>query len=142
MRRVVASVALAAGLALQAAPAEACSFSWSRGQSPAEIRENPDLRRVSGTFRFIQGRGGNGEVATNARGWLYGRIDSERGRYWNTIQFPMYEIAIECGAYLPPTGNGATGTFWISRERTGGRYRLMLWEGRYVPSDPPAAPDR
>lgn len=132
--------ALGALLALQPMAADACSFSWKRGNSPAELRENPDLRRVSGTFRFIQRE--SGEIATNARGEAYGRIDSARGRYWNTIQFPMYEIAIECGAYLAPTGNGATGTFWIARDRTGGRYRLRMWEGRYPPPDPAAVPAR
>lgn len=133
--------ALGALFALQPMAAEACSFNWERGQSPAEIRANPDMRRVSGTFRFIEGRGGNGEVATDARGWLYGRIEGD-GRIWNTVQFPLYEIAIECGAYLAPTANGATGTFWIARDRTGGRYRLMLWEGRYGQPDPAAVPGR
>jgi len=126
--------ALCALLALQPMAAEACTFSWKRGQSPAEIRENPDMRRVSGTFRFIEGQGGS------ARGWVYGRIDSPNGRIWNTVQYPLNEFAIECGAYLAPTANDAAGTFWISRDRTGGRYRLMLWE--YVPRDPPAAPGR
>jgi len=129
-------------LALQPAAAEACSFSWTPGNAPAEIRANPDLRRVSGTFRFIQARAGSDEVATNARGELYGRIESGDGRIWNTVQMPLYELAIECGAYLAPTANGATGSFWIARDRTGGRYRLRLWEGRYVQPDPAGAPGR
>jgi hypothetical protein len=140
MKAALASLAIAAGLAVQAAPAEACTFSWARGQSPREIRENPDMRRVSGTFRFIEGQGANGHDRRLARSWVLGRIDSPNGRYWNTIQWPLNEFAIECGAYLAPTANGATGTFWISRDRTGGRYRLMLWE--YGPRDPPAVPGR
>jgi hypothetical protein len=134
--------ALGALLALQPVAAEACTFSWRRGQSPAEIRENPDLRRVSGTFRFIEGQGESGHDRRLARGWVLGRIDSPNGRYWNTIQWPLNEFAIECGAYLAPTAKGATGTFWIARDRTGGRYRLMLWEGRYPPRDPAAVPSR
>ena len=133
---------LGALLALQPMAADACTFSWRRGQSPAEIRDNPDLRRVDGTFRFIEGQGGSVHDRRLARSWVLGRIDSPNGRYWNTIQWPLNEFAIECGAYLAPTANGATGTFWIARDRTGGRYRLMLWEGRYVPSDPAAVPGR
>jgi hypothetical protein len=136
---MVKSIPIIAALLLSAAPAEACSFSWRRGNSPAEIRENPALRTVSGTFRFIQNPE-NGHIVTDARGYAYGRIDSTRGRprYWNTVQLPLYEISIECGAYTAPTGNGATGTFWISRQRRNGRYRLMLWEP--APIRDPAAP--
>ncbi len=123
------STLIVAALLLSAAPATACSFSWARGHSPAEIRDNPGMRVVTGTFRFIQNPE-NGHIVTNARGYAFGRIDAARGRprYWNTIQFPLSEIAIECGAYTAPTGNGATGTFWISRERRRGRYQLLLWE--------------
>ena len=134
--------ALSTFLALQPMAAEACTFSWRRGQSPAEIRENPDLRRVSGIFRFIEGQGESRHDRRLARSWVLGRIDFPNGRYWNTIQWPLNEFAIECGAYLAPTANGATGTFWIARDRTGGRYRLMLWEGRYVASGPAAVPGR
>ena len=132
-------VVVAAALLLSAAPAQACSFSWGRGNSPAEIRENPALQIVRGTFRFIQDPA-TGHIVTDARGWALGRIDSGRGRYWNTVQVPLNEFAIECGAYTAPTGNDATGTFWISRERRNRRYRLMLWEGRYPPRDTAPAP--
>lgn len=114
-------------LALQPLAAEACSFSWQRGHSPAEIRANPDMRQVRGTFHFIEVPGGNGRIAANAQGWLYGRIDVAGGHRWDTIQAPMHEISIECGSYIAPTANGLTGRFWISRERRNGRYRLMLW---------------
>lgn len=124
------TISLGALLALQPMAAAACSFSWRRGHSPEEIRENPALREVRGTFNFIMAQDGSGHIATDARGWAYGRIDAERGRprYWNTVQFPLSEIAIECGAYTAPTGNGATGIFWISRERRNRRYQLMMWE--------------
>ncbi|HTU12927.1 MAG TPA: hypothetical protein VMG08_18705 [Allosphingosinicella sp.] len=128
--------ALGALLALQPATAGACSFSWRRGNSPDEIRANPNMRPVRGTFHFIQPRGENSPIAANAEGWLYGRIDGARGRYWNTIQSPMYEIAVECGAYTAPTGNGTTGIFWISRARRDRRYRVMLWEPAPVREDP------
>lgn len=112
---------------LAAAPAQACTFSWQRGYSPAEIRENPGMRTVTGTFRFIQNPE-NGHIVTDSEGYAFGRIDGARGRTWRTVQLPLSEISIECGAYTAPTGNGATGTFWISRERQHGRYLLMLWE--------------
>lgn len=130
---------LAVFLMLQPMVAEACSFSWRRGYSPAEIRENPALREVTGTFRFMQDPV-TGHIVTDARGWAYGRIDSARGRYWNTVQVPLDQISIDCGAYTAPTGNDATGTFWISRERRNRRYRLMLWEGRYPPPAAATAP--
>ena len=138
--KMLKSIPVIAALLLSAAPAEACSFSWGRGNSPAEIRENPALRQVRGTFNFILRQDWSGHIATDANGWAYGRIVSERGRplYWNTVQFPLSELAIECGAYTAPTGNGATGTFWITRERRNGRYRLMLWEP--APFREPAAP--
>jgi len=132
--------ALAAVLALQPATAEACSFSWRRGNSPDEIRDSPAMMTVTGTFRFEQDPA-TGHIVTDARGYAYGRITSERGRrYWNTVQFPLDGFSIECGAYVAPTGNDATGTFWISRERRNRRYRLMLWEGRYPPNPPAPAP--
>ena len=124
--------ALAALLVLQPLAAEGCSFSWARGHSPAEIRANPNMRQVQGTFRFVQDPA-NGHIVTNAQGWAYGRIEGARGRYWNTIQTPMSEISIECGAYTAPTGNDATGTFWISRARRDRRYRVMLWEPAPIP---------
>jgi hypothetical protein len=121
---------VAAALLVSAAPAEACSFRWARGHSPAEIRENPAMQAVTGTFRFILNPE-NGQFVTDRRGYVYGRIDAARGRYYDTVQLPLYEIALECGAYTAPTRNVATGTFWISRERRRGRYMLMLWEERF-----------
>jgi hypothetical protein len=137
--KMVKPIPIVAALLLSAAPAQACSFSWARGNSPGEIRANPALQMVRGTFRFIQDPE-NGHIVTDARGWALGRIESARGRYWNTVQVPLNEFAIECGAYTAPTANEATGTFWISRERRNRRYRLMLWEGRYPPREPATAP--
>jgi hypothetical protein len=138
---MIRSILIIATLLLPAAPTAACSFGWRRGHSPAEIRESPALREVRGTFNFVIKQDGSGHIATDARGWAYGRIDAERGRppYWNTVQFPLSEIAIECGAYTAPTGNGATGTFWISRERRNRRHQLMMWEPAPA-RDPVAAP--
>lgn len=125
---MVRAILIATALLLTAAPAHACSFSWERGYSPREIRENPGMRTVTGTFRFIQNPE-NGQVMTDSEGFFLGRIDGPRGRSWRTTQLPITEIAIECAAYVAPTGNGWTGTFWISRERQrGGRHFLMLFE--------------
>jgi len=123
------TVAVASFLALVPVTARACTFSWGRGYSPAEIRANPEMRTVTGTFRFIQNPA-NDHIVTDSEGYAFGRITA-RGRRWDTVQLPLSEISIECGAYTAPTGNGATGTFWISRERQRGRYLLMLWE--YAP---------
>jgi hypothetical protein len=120
-KKIVVATAL-----LAAAPAQACTFTWERGYSPREIRANPEMRTVTGTFRFIQNPT-NGHIVTDSEGYAFGRI-SAPGRHWDTVQLPLNEISIECGAYTAPTGNDATGTFWISRERQRGRYLLMLWE--------------
>jgi hypothetical protein len=115
-------------LLLVAGPAQACTFTYERGYSPREIRENPGMRTVTGTFRFIQNPE-TGFVATDSEGYFLGRIDGPRGRSWRTTQLPITEIAVECAAYIAPTGSGWTGTFWISRERQrGGRHFLMLFE--------------
>ena len=113
-------------LLLSATPALACTFTWERGYSPAEIRANPEMRTVTGTFRFIQNPD-NGHIVTDSEDYAFGRITAP-GRHWDTVQLPLNELSIECGAYTAPTGNGATGTFWISRARQRGRYLLMLWE--------------
>ena len=134
--RCLLGLLMAAGW--QAAPASACSFSWARGNSPAEIRENPALQQVRGTFRFEQDPA-TGRLILDARGMALGRIDSGRARYWNTYQFPPTEIAVECGAYLGPPGNDATGTFWISRDRQNRRYRLMMWAPDPRPAEAAAA---
>ena len=131
------TVALGASLAFLPMTAEACTFTWERGYSPREIRENSELLVVTGTFRFVQDPA-TGRLVTDSRGWPYGRIESPRGQHWNTVQLPLYEISIECGAYTAPTGNDATGTFWIARERENGRHWLLMWEPRYPPSPPPA----
>ena len=88
------------------------------------------MRQVRGTFSFIMAPGRERPCRRPTRRLGFGRIDLRAGTaaYWNTVQIPLNEFAIECGAYTAPTGNGATGTFWITRERRNGRYRLMLWE--------------
>lgn len=134
--------ALCVYLAVQPLAAHACSFSWRRGHSPTEIRANPNLRQITGTFYFVGNDGRIGEAGTNARGWRFGRILTDRGGGVRTIQAPLQEIAIECGAYLAPTANGVTGTFWISREPRGGRYLLMLFEHRYRPENSGSVPRR
>ena len=129
-------VVMPGALLLSALPAQACTFTWERGYSPAEIRANPEMRTVTGTFRFIQNPD-NGHIVTDSEGYAFGRITAP-GRHWDTVQLPLYEISIECGAYTAPTGNGATGTFWISRARQRGRYLLMLWEFAPAPEAAPA----
>ena len=119
-------ILISGALLLSATPAAACTFTWERGYSPREIRANPEMRTVTGTFRFIQNPA-NDHIVTDSEGYAFGRITAP-GRHWDTVQLPLSEISIECGAYTAPTGNGATGTFWISRERRHGRYFLMLWE--------------
>ena len=48
------TVALASFLTLLPVTAKACTFTWERGYSPAEIMANPEMRTVTGSFRFIQ----------------------------------------------------------------------------------------
>ena len=127
-------------LASAATPAFACSWSYERGRSPDEIKEagRNDVRRIEGTFHFEQMHGEpilEGEMAGGFRNpEVVGYIERGTGR-WETIHFPSRSF--EDGSCLfPATGpeGDASGTFWISRRREGGRFRILAWEGEYLPA--------
>lgn len=136
-RFVTLAIALTA-LGLPTA-SNACSASWLPGWSPEEILERKDVRRVHGTYRLLQVSGNpqtdqNGQpVIVNAE--FRGRIDTLRGTGWNVYHDPpMYELTCTYGMYFKPETD-ATGTFWISRRKVNGRYRLLLWEGEHLPPE-------
>lgn len=111
----------------------ACSFTWSEGFSPEEIRERKDLRKVIGTFEIINWDGQadeNGELST---GKIYSRLSTKRGTGWYTWQ-EFSRISLDCGAYLKPLNN-ARGTFYISRRKIDGRYEILLWDGEYISTE-------
>jgi hypothetical protein len=126
---------LLATLALSS-PAQACSFTWSPGYSPDEIKERDDVRAVRGVFRVVDVDGTAGEDGTLASGVIYGRIKMRGGKVWNTVQ-EYNTFWVDCGAYVQPTAD-AKGVFWISRTAKNGRYKMMLWDGEYLPANNPS----
>ena len=116
--------------------ASACTLEWLPGYSPEEIKERSDVRMIQGTFRveeFVGEPLGDdpelGPIFRDAR--FLGHIESRSGGEWSTIHDAPEATTLTCYRYLKPT-NDASGTFWISRRREGGRFELLLWEGEYV----------
>lgn len=142
MRRRAVLALLLAGMAAPSA-VQACTFRWARGWSPEEIKRRADVRKVRGVWRrtSLEGRPFTDEEGqewiTNAR--FLGRIETRRGTGWDT-EHPAPDHSTTCfvGAYFKPEFDAA-GTFWISRRASGGRYRILLWEGEYVPPAAQAA---
>ena len=140
MLQPLACLAIALGLLASSQPAAACSWSYERGRSPEEIKERgrTDVRRIVGTFHFEEMRGEpilEGEMAGGFRNpEVAGHIERSTGR-WETVHYPAREFE-DGGCLFPATGPeaDATGTFWISRNREDGRYRILAWEGEYAPS--------
>jgi len=143
---VIGGAAVLLALAAIAAPlpAEACSASWQRGWSPKEIKRRADVRMVKGTWHMeaLEGR-----RVTDAEGqeWVMdgrftGRIETARGWVWATWhEAPDERTTCFVGMYFKPTAD-AKGTFWIARSKVDGRYRILLWEGEYLPLPAPQTP--
>ncbi|MEP0191230.1 MAG: hypothetical protein ABJP70_11460 [Erythrobacter sp.] len=131
MIRAFALAAATAGLVLST-PATACSFSWSPGYSPDEIKERANVRRVKGRFVAQDMTGSADENGELYEGKIFGRLETLRGTGWDTWQ-EFHRISLDCGAYLKPLAD-AQGTFWISRRKKDGRYQILLWEGEYLPA--------
>jgi hypothetical protein len=144
-RNVIRRAILLAALAALATPlpAEACSASWKRGWSPKEIKRRADVREVEGTWRLSELQGqrytdGDGQEWV-IDGRFTGRIETARGWVWETWHEPPDErTTCYVGRYFKPVAD-AKGRFWITRSKVDGRYRILLWEGEYLPS-PGAAP--
>lgn len=129
---------LLAASTLLAPAAQACSLTWAPGWSPDEIKERADVRKVRGTYRLVEIAG---ERFTNDNGeeWVrdakyLGQLNTLRGTGWDVIHEPRIPD-LTCIYYFKPEAD-ATGTFWISRSKVDGRYRLMLWEGDYISAKP------
>lgn len=138
MKRWIALSVIFAALALPTS-ANACSWVWKDGWSPEEIRERDDVRKVRGTYRMLQVAGdvgadeNGGTVVSNAQ--FRGRLETLRRTGWDTYhEPPIYDLTCQVGNYHKPETD-AKGTFWISRKRVHGRYRILLWEGEYLPPE-------
>lgn len=145
-KRVTRRAALTLALVTLTMPtlAEACSTSWARGWSPREIKRRADVRMVKGTWH-MEALEGRRETDAEGQEWVIdgrfiGRIETPRGWAWATWHEAPDEITT-CFAtmYFKPTGD-AKGTFWIARSKVEGRYRILLWEGEYLPQSAPEAP--
>ena len=115
------------GLAAVPEPAQACSFSWGPGNSPREIKQRADVRRLKGTFRVIDIQGTVDEEGALDRGTITGRIETKRNRIFNTVH-QYDQFIMMCGADRRPASDG-TGTYWIKRKPKDGKYEILLWEG-------------
>lgn len=141
MKRL-AALSLALATLTMPTLAEACSASWARGWSPREIKRRADVREVKGTWRM---EALDGRHVTDADGqeWVVGgrfigRIEAPRGWGWATWHEPPDETTTcSIGMYFKPTAD-AKGTFWIARSKVDGRYRILLWEGYYLPQPEPS----
>jgi hypothetical protein len=121
-------------------PAVACSWSYERGTSPEEVRQRSDVTAIRATFRFEELRGERGlnsegeEVVYNPE--VVGVV--ERGAtHLETIHYPGRQFE-DMTCLFPGTGPvaDARGTFWIATRPEHGRYRILYWEGEYLPVAP------
>lgn len=117
-----------------ATPAAACSMDWGPiRQRVYEIRRDPELIRVRGTFVLEEVRG---EPLNDPErpGWLrdaqiVGHIVTRTGRIYQTIH-PARNMLLEeeftclVGTYLLPEGNGP-GIFYIQRDQQNGRHPIL-----------------
>lgn len=139
--------ALLAASAILTPSVQACSFTWAPGWSPDEIKERTDVRKVRGTYRLLE-IAGERFINDDGEEWVrdatyLGRLDTARGTGWDVAHEPRIPD-LTCIYYFKPEAD-ATGTFWISRRKEDGRYRLLLWEGDYIsakPGDPIAPSER
>jgi hypothetical protein len=120
--------------AAPAVPAAACSGDWSPlRQRVYEIRHDPELIRVRGTFVWEEVRG---EPLNDAErpGWLrdakiIGHIVTRTGRIYPTIHPARNQLLEEeslcfVGGYLLPEGNGP-GIFYLRRDQQNGRHEIL-----------------
>ena len=117
----------------------ACSWSYADGYSPSDVKERVDVLRVRGTYRVvgIDGRP-TGTLSEDGQpeysdGVLLGLIERGSGR-WPTFIYLLSEFAHECGMGWHLPWANATGTFWLERDRSRHRWRILLWEGEYLPA--------
>ncbi len=126
---------LAAVFGIIAFPVEvaACSMSGTPLEARQEIREDSSLRRLEGNF-FVEGEiewpASYGDPAI-----INGRIESKSGRSY-PVQLEYLELLVPCGLQPTPPKN-ASGTFWITRKKRDGRYKMQLWVGEYLPEATP-----
>lgn len=120
--------------ALPAAPAFACSMDWSPiRQRVYEIRRDPELIRVRGTFVLDEVRG---EPLNDPErpGWLrdahfIGHIVTRTGRIYPTVhpaRNVLLEEEITCfiGTYMLPEADGP-GIFYLRRDLPDGRHEVL-----------------
>jgi len=133
---------LAAALAPQAA--SACSWSYSDGYSPDDIKQRVDVERVRGTFRFAEFRGTPIAASDETGEPLYtdavilGRIERGTGK-WHTVMDAPTAFQMDCAMPVRGPLADATGTFWLERDRALHRWRIIWWEGEYAPARQAAA---
>ena len=118
-------------------PAQACSFSWTKGHSPRDIPRRADVWKVTGDFVIVDAK--TGAVVppgtefnlTEDKREMLGRIDRKRGKPLMTKQLYFEEWAIDCGFVLTPQNPVSDGVFWIERKADkNGRHRMMMWKSR------------
>jgi hypothetical protein len=131
---VLTSALAMVALAAPAATALACSMDWSPiRQRVYEIRRDPELIRVRGTFVLEEVRG---EPLNDPQrpGWLrdariIGHIVTRTGRIYPTVhpaRNDLLEEEITCfvGTYMLPQADGP-GIFYLRRDQQDGRHEIL-----------------
>ncbi|QJQ33095.1 hypothetical protein GV829_12140 [Sphingomonas lacunae] len=116
--------------ALPAAPAFACSMDWSPiRQRVYEIRRDPELIRVRGTFVLEEVRGEPLRPGWLRDAHLIGHIVTRTGRIYPTVhpaRNVLLEEEITCfiGTYMLPQADGP-GIFYLRRDQQDGRHEIL-----------------
>jgi hypothetical protein len=124
--------------ALAATGAVACSMDMRPVRERVEkIKADPDVRLVKGVFHFEEVRGEPMNDPDHP-GWLLdavilGKVETLRGTAFETAHAaPDESTTCYVGTYFKPVTE-ASGTFYLSRRKTDGRYELLHWDGEYLP---------
>ena len=124
----------------------ACGTATPKMQAERQARLD-EQRRVKGEYRLIERIKLPGQwVDQEADIYAYvGEITTKRGKSYRVVHIGNESVIVMCASYFQPS-RAATGKFYVSRranaakefelssEQFDGLYRLLHWEGDYIPA--------